>query len=245
MSAISDTITFNPRARWPARLHKAGAAAIAALLVACGGGSGDMGGSNTGGNGTTCSGSCGSTLITMQDAAGDFLSYTVDVVSLKLRKASGATVETLPATTRVDFAQLVDLSELISAGQIPAGDYVAATMTVDYSNASITADDGAGGSVALTPLDSSGNALTGPVDLTVQLDNRHHLIITPGRTARLAFDFNLAVSNTVDLGTATVTVTPMIQATVVPPADLKIRVRGTLVATDTVANTYTINVRPS
>jgi hypothetical protein len=78
----------------------------------------------------------------------------------------------------------------------------------------------------------------------VQLDNRHHLVITPGRTARLAFDFNLAVSNTVDLGTASVTVMPLIQATVVPPADLNIRVRGILVSTDTMANTYTVNVRP-
>lgn len=244
MSEATSGITFNPPALWPARLLKAGAAALAALLVACGGGSGDMGGSNNGGGVSACTGGCGPAVITMQDAAGDFLSYTVDVVSLKLRKASGATVETLPATTRVDFAQLVDLSELISAGQIPAGDYVAATMTVDYSNASIMADDGAGGSVALTPLDTSGNALTGPVDLTVQLDNRHHLVITPGRTARLAFDFNLAVSNAVDLGTATVTVTPLIQATVVPPADLRIRVRGLLVATDTMANSYTVNVRP-
>jgi hypothetical protein len=244
MSGTSPDITFNTPARWPARLLRAGVAALAALLVACGGGTGDMGGSNNGGSGTSCTGGCGPAIITMQDAAGDFLSYTVDVVSLKLRKASGATVETLPATTRVDFAQLVDLSELISAGQIPAGDYVAATMTVDYSNASITADDGAGGSVALTPLDTNGNVLTGPLELTVQLDNRHHLIITPGRTARLAFDFNLAVSNAVDLGTASVTVTPLIQATVVPPADLKIRVRGILVATDTKANTYTVNVRP-
>src|ERR1700688_589625 len=109
MSAISDTITFNSPARWATRLFKAGVATLAALLVACGGGSGDMGGSNTGGGVSACTGGCGPAVITMQDAAGDFLSYTVDVVSLKLRKASGATVETLPATTRVDFAQLVDL----------------------------------------------------------------------------------------------------------------------------------------
>ncbi len=244
MSGTTPGMTFKPPACWPARLLKAGATALAALLVACGGGSGDLGGSNTGGGVSACTGSCGPAVITMQDTAGDFLSYTVDVVSLKLRKASGAMVETLPATTRVDFAQLVDLSELISAGQIPAGDYVAATMTVNYGNASIIADDGAGGSVALTPLDTNGNALTGPLDLTVQLDNRHQLLITPGRTARLAFDFNLAVSNAVDLGTASVTVTPLIQATVVPPADLRIRVRGLLVAADTMANTYTVNVRP-
>ena len=72
MSAFSDTMTFSAPARWSARLLKAGIATVAALLVACGGGSGNMGGSNNGVSGTTCSGSCASTLITMQDAAGDF-----------------------------------------------------------------------------------------------------------------------------------------------------------------------------
>src|SRR5258706_8869996 len=136
MSAIPDTIAFNAPARWVADLLKTSATLVAALLVACGG-SGDMGGSNNGGSGTACSRSCGLALITMQDAAGDFLSYTLYVTSLRLRKANGATVETLPPTTRVDFAQLVDLSELISAGQVPAGAYAAATMTVDYRNGSI------------------------------------------------------------------------------------------------------------
>ena len=180
----------------------------------------------------------------MQDAAGDFLNYTVDVVSLKLRKASGAVVETLPATARVDFAQLVDLSEVISAGQIPAGDYVAATLTLNYSNASINADDGNGGSLVLAAQDANGNALTGPIELSVQLDNHQHLVITPGRTARLAFDFNLAASNSVDMSTATVKVSPLIQASVVPPAELALRLRGGLVSTNTATSTYTVEVRP-
>jgi hypothetical protein len=218
------------------------AAACAALLFACGGGA-DGSAGNSGAMGS-CGTDCGAALITLQDAAGDFQSYTVDVVSLKLRKASGALVETVPATTRVDFAQLVSLSELISAGQIPSGDYVAATITLDYANASISADDGTGGSVALTPVDSQGNALSGQLELGVQLDNRHHLVITRARTARLAFDFNLAASNVVDLTSATVQVAPLIQASVVPPADLNIRVRGALVSTDTAASSYTLNLRP-
>src|SRR5258706_1465732 len=103
MSVIPDSIEIKAPARWAARLVKAGATLVAALLVACGGGSGDMGGSNNGGSGTACTGTCGSTLITMQDAAGHFLSYTVDLVSLQLRNASGAAVETLPATNRAHF----------------------------------------------------------------------------------------------------------------------------------------------
>src|SRR5262245_25319351 len=73
----------------------------AALLAACGGGDGDGSG---GGNQNppppppaACT-DCGSAVITMTDAQGDFLSYTVDVTSVKLKKANGTTVETLPAT---------------------------------------------------------------------------------------------------------------------------------------------------
>src|SRR2546426_381667 len=84
------------------------------LLAACGGGmsSGGMPGP------TSCgSSSCGGAMVTMTDAKGDFLSYTVNLTSLQLQTAAGASVETMPAVTKVDFAQLVDLTEVISAGQ--------------------------------------------------------------------------------------------------------------------------------
>ena len=236
MSSISDNVNASPARSLRSRMLALAATLSTALLAACGGGSGD--------SSITPVSDTGAAMITLQDAAGDFQSYTVDVVSLKLTKANGATVETLPATTRVDFEQLVDLSELINPGQIPSGEYVGATIALDYSNASIVAEDANGGSEALTPLDVNGNPLTGTLDLTVQLDNRHHLFISRDRTARLAFDFNLAASNSVDVTNATVTVSPLIQATVVPPADLAVRVRGTLLSADTTGNTYTINVLP-
>jgi len=237
MSSISDVLKSFKASDWRARLLALTATASAAMLAACGGSSG---------NSMTAppSADMGAAIVTLQDAAGDFQSYTVDVVSIKLAKASGAAVETVPATTRVDFAQLVDLSELISGGQIPAGEYVGATITLDYSNANIVAEDATGGSQVLAPLDAGGNALTGTIDLAVQLDHRHHLLITKGRTARLAFDFNLAASNSVDLMHNTVTVSPTIQASVVPPADFPVRVRGTLVSSDTSGSRYTVNVRP-
>ena len=232
----------------PAPGLRAMAAALlaTALLAGCGGGgSASMAGGGGGGGVTSgCTGSCGAALLTLQDASGDFQSYTVDVVSIKLTKASGAAVETLPATTRVDFAQLVNLSELFTAGQIPAGDYVAASITLDYSNASILVDDGNGGSATLAPVDSNGAAITGQVTLDVKLDNRNHLVITPSRTARLALDFNLAASDTVNLAAGTVTVNPVIQADVVPPATEPVRVRGGFASADTVANTYVVDVHP-
>jgi hypothetical protein len=64
------------------------------------------------------------------DAAGDFLSYIVSLTSLQLQTASGASVETLPAAAQVDFTKLVNLTEVLSAGQIPATDYVSAQLTL-------------------------------------------------------------------------------------------------------------------
>ena len=226
----------------------AGLAACGMLLLAgCGGGmssgmSSGMGGTSAA---ASCSSSsCGASMVTLTDAKGDFLSYTVNLTSLKLQTAAGASVETMPAVTKVDFAQLVDLTEVISAGQIPAAEYVSATLTLDYAGANITADDGTGTAVALKPVDANGAALTGAVTVSIKLDNANHLLITPGRTGRLAFDFNLAASNTVDLAAATVTVSPTLVATVVPSDDKQIRVRGGLVSASTTANDFVLNVQP-
>jgi hypothetical protein len=215
------------------------------LLAGCGGGmmSGGTGGT-VGTSSCSSSMSCGASMVTMTDAKGDFLSYTVNLTSLKLQTAAGASVETMPAVTKVDFAQLVDLTEVISAGQIPAAEYVSATLTLDYTGANITADDGTGAAVALKPVDANGAALTGPVTVAIKLDNSNHLLITPGRTGRLAFDFNLAASNTVDVTAATVTVSPTLVASVVPADNKQVRVRGGLVSASTTANDFVLNVQP-
>jgi len=223
----------------------AGLAACGMLLLAgCGDGMSSGMGNNPGGSACSGSMSCGASMVTLTDAKGDFLSYTVNLTSLQLQTAAGASVETMPAVTKVDFAQLVDLTEVISAGQIPAAEYVSATLTLDYTGANITADDGAGAAVALKPLDAKGAALTGPVTVSIKLDNANHLRISPGRTGRLAFDFNLAASNTVDLTAATVTVSPTLVATVVPSDNKQIRVRGGLVSASTTANDFVLNVQP-
>jgi hypothetical protein len=230
------------------RSSLAGLAACGVLLLAgCGNdGMSGMGGMSSGANtpAACSSSSCGPAMLTMTDAKGDFLSYTVNMTSLQLQTASGATVETLPAVTKVDFAQLVDLTEVISAGQIPAAEYVSATLTLDYAGANITADDGTGKAMALKPVDSNGAAIAAPVTVSVKLDNAHHLLITAGRTGRLAFDFNLAASNKVDLTAMTVAVSPTLVATVVPSDNKKVRVRGQLVSASTTANDFVLKVQP-
>jgi len=224
-------------------IRGAGLALVAAVIGACGGAATTgTGGGLVGGN-DACSGGCGTALLTITDAPGDFLSYTIDVTSLQLKRANGTLVQALPVTSRIDFAQLVDLDEVLSAGQIPAGEYVSATLNVDYSNASIVVDDGTGAGVTVSPVNASGAAL-GTVALNVELDNRNRLAITPGRIARLAFDLNLAASNAVDLATHKVTVSPFIVASVVPPDTRETRVRGKLASVDVAGSSYTVDLRP-
>ena len=182
-------------------------------------------------------------MMTLTDAAGDFLSYKVNLVSLQLKKSDGTLVETLPATTAVDFVELIDLTEILSARQIPAGEYVAAQVTVDYTNATLMVDDGTGNGVAVMPVDSTGAAL-GELQLTVQLDNRNDLKISAATASRIAFDFNLLASNTVNLTAKTDTVSPTLVASVVPIDNKQIRVRGAIAAVDTGNSDYTVNVDP-
>ena len=83
---------------------------VALILAACSQGpGGSMPSSSNGPPASSCTTDCGTVFVAITDADGDFLSYSVDVVSLKLKRANGAMVETLPATTRIDFAQLVEM----------------------------------------------------------------------------------------------------------------------------------------
>lgn len=220
-------------------LKLAALAGLAALAAACGS---DEAAPPDGGAPQGCA-DCGTALLTITDAPGDFQSYTIDVTSLELVKANGTVVQTLPETTRIDFAELVDLGEVLSAGQIPAGVYTSATLRVDYTDAEILVEDDAGGSVEVNPVDAAGAAV-GEVELTVQLDARNHLTITPRRVSHLSFDLNLEASNTVNLAAGTVMVSPFIVASVVPPEERDLRVRGRLRDVDLAADTYTVQVRP-
>ena len=79
-------------------------------------------GCSSGGSGSdAANATTGQALVSLTDAAGDFLSYTVDVQSLTLTKLNGAVVETLPLTTRVNFADYVEMTEFFTAATIPSG----------------------------------------------------------------------------------------------------------------------------
>lgn len=217
------------------------------MLAACGGGAGSSGvaGSGAPGVGSGCTpATCGSVYVAMTDADGDFLSYTVDVLSLSLERADGTTVQALPVSTRVDFSQYVDLSEFLTAATVPVGTYVAGTLRLDYTNAAISVELN-GQPQAARAVDASGNAL-GIRDVRVVLDNRGRLVVAPGRPALLTLDFDLTASNSVNLATTpiTVTATPALVASIAPVDEKELRLRGPLVSVDTAASTYVTDVRP-
>ncbi len=192
----------------------------------------------------TAGSDCGTVYIGFTDADGDFLSYSVDVVSLTLTKASGAVVNALPVRQRVDFAQLVDMTELVTAATIPSGTYVRASMQLDYAGNEVNVEVN-GAPAAATVVGKDGLPL-GVVNFDIQLDNRNHVVVVPGRPAFLQLDFDLAASHTVDIGTtpATATAEPFLVATLQPVEEKELRVRGPLVAVDTAASNYVIDIRP-
>ena len=232
-----------------------------AALVACGGGGSSTGASGTTG-GTVQAASTGTAVVSLTDAAGDFQHYVVNVTSIQLKKADGTVVETLPATTQVDFAQLVNLSEIVSAAQVPAGTYTSASITLDYSSASIIVDNGAGGSITVPTANLLNGSATGtpaigstPITMALTLPTGQPLVVNKGTVSHLALDFTLSLSNTLSPTAAningstlpvnvTVTVNPTLAASIVPDATKSLSLRGGLVSVDSAASSYTIKVRP-
>ncbi|HEY8519838.1 MAG TPA: DUF4382 domain-containing protein [Gammaproteobacteria bacterium] len=230
-----------------------GTGALAAVLTACGGSGGGSGGGDlaAGGSAAECvpadpatSAECGTVLVALTDADGDFVSYTVDVLSVTLRRENGATVELLPNATRVDFAQLVDLADLLTAATVAPGDFDGGTIRLDYSNAEVFVEAG-GETVQAQVVDETGAPL-GVTELEIDLADREHLVVTRGRTAFLTVDFDLAASHDVDVtrDPPVVAVKPVIVAAVAPVEQKQLRVRGAVREVRVDDDEYVIAVRP-
>lgn len=187
---------------------------------------------------------CGTVMLALTDADGDFLNYTVDVLSLTLETANGRTVETLPGATRINFTDYVDLTELVAVATIPPATYVSGTIRLDYSDAEVFVEaNGDAKQAVVTDLD--GVALT-QTELRITLSNRDQLTIVKGRSALLQLDFDLDASHVVDIvpTPATAVSEQFIVAEVSPVDEKDIRVRGRLAAVSEDEMTYTIAVRP-
>ena len=213
------------------------------IVVGCG-----LAACSGGGDSGTASATSGQAIISMTDAAGDFLSYAVDVESLTLTKQNGAIVETLPLKTRVNFADYVEMTEFFTAATIPSGTYTSARMRLNFSAADIQVEDASGNAVAVPAgniRDGSGNALS-ILDVEVQFDDRRTLFIAPGIPAHLTLDFNLQASNTADLTVTppVVTVKPFLVADVDPQKPKTMRLRGPLKSVHPQNQNYEVFLRP-
>jgi hypothetical protein len=207
------------------RRMTAGPAAIVVLgLVAC--------------NGTAV------VTLTATPSTDNFLAYRVGLVSVELTTSDGKTSsKALPASTTVDLAHLVDVSEVLGAGGVAKANYQALVVTVDYGSAQIVYDDGSVNGMALTPVNASG-AAAGQVKLSLTLDPADSYSISSSKVARLSLNFDLAASNIVNTTNKTVTVKPLITGSANSIDAKLVRLRGPLTSVDTANTRYTTGVEP-
>ena len=173
----------------------------------------------------------GEVTVSLTDAEGDFVTYSVDVLSIKLTKKNGLEVETLPVTTTVDFTQYVDMTEFLTAASVPLGAYSKATMVLDYSNADIRVENTAGETVQVTSIKDADNNDVTTMEVSVYLENQSALVIAPGLISHITLDFDLKVSNTVSFdgaGAASVVVEPSLVVDIDKESPKAHRVRGLL-----------------
>ncbi len=204
-------------------------------LGACGGG-----GSSDAGQGDN-----GEVLIALTDAEGDFVSYTVDVLSIKLERQDGTEVETLPMNTRVDFAQYTEMTEFLTAASVPRGIYVRGSVVLDYSNADIWVEDAAGEATQVTEfLDNAGAPVT-ELEVRITLEGRHQLPIAPGIPKNLMLDFDLKESHVVSVADpVSITIDPVFVVEVDPQKPRIHRTRGPLKQVNVADNAFEIYIRP-
>jgi len=187
----------------------------------------------------------GEVIIGLTDAEGDFLSYDINVTSIKLMRADGTEVETLPLHSRIDFSQYVDVTELITAATIPSGRYTRASLTLDYADADVRVE--VSGEPSVTDmLNHLGQPLTSSMEMTVQLGDNEPVLIAPGIPAHLTLDFDLQASHEVDTSVTppTAVVQPMLLADVGLKNAKPHRLRGLLKSVDTTSNEIKLNIRP-
>lgn len=187
----------------------------------------------------------GEIAIGLTDAEGDFLSYAVDVVSIKLTHANGNRIETLPVSTRVDFAQYVDTTEFLTAARVPNGAYTRAAITLNYQNAQILVENAEGNALEAMAVDESGNRLQRK-EMEIQFNDNNPFVIAPGLLSHITLDFDLSASHQLDFSQAP----PKVQVAPVLIADTKLdnpkthRLRGLLDTVNLEASTFNVHIRP-
>jgi hypothetical protein len=169
------------------------AAAMAALLSSCGG--------NT-------IPPPGTPVVTFTATNKTFASYIVAIDSITFTGADGSFATPLVSPETVDLAKLSDLGELVQAPAVPSDTYTSATVTLDYTAASVWVQDN-GSSVHVTPVLPGGTGLL-TAAITITFDPAHPLVITAYECARVTLNFDLDAFNYVNLPAQTVSVNPFV-----------------------------------
>ena len=153
------------------------------------------------------------------EPAPQYASYVVTIDSITLTRSDN-TVYTAVATPEVvDLTQIHNFAELWSSGAIPNGTYIAATITLDYTDAVIVLRDGntqvtcvpsttkASGDCAI--LDPKYGTTPTTYSLTVEFDPLTQPNITPTyastSAALMAVDIDLPASGYIDYSTSPAT----------------------------------------
>jgi hypothetical protein len=188
------------------------------------------------------------TTLTTTDDVGQFTGYLVTIDSVVLVGQLNGSVSAIAVPETVDFTKLPNLSELWATASLPVDTYTQAIITLDYTSAQISVMVN-GAPVKVTVVDPDGNVPT-TIAVTVTLDPANQLILQPtfatSNALRLAINYDMTASNSVNLTTSppTLTVTPFMTAATTAADSKLIRVRGPLINSSLTTGTYTVVVRP-
>lgn len=202
---------------------------LAVLLAACGGGGGSF---------STGSSNDSSVTISFTDAPSDEVAmFEVDVTDVVLERISGSDVSVLAKKTRVDFAQLTDVGDLVTGGGIPSGFYTGMTMTLDFTNAVVLLN---GKTTPASVVDANGNPITGAVAVSVSFPSSGRPQARARRNHLFELDLDLNDAVVVDSTLNKVTFTPVLSAELDPSAPREVWRSGYLSAVDTSGGTFTV-----
>jgi hypothetical protein len=188
----------------------------------------------------------GTPVVTMGSGNGnsnpDFAAYIVTVDDITLTRNDGTLVEPLATPETVDLARVTSLSELVEGPAVPSGTYLSATLTLDYTSASIWINSN-GTAVPVAALDPSGAAMTA-ISITITFDPANPLVINISQSVRMNIDIDLAASNSINVNSSSVTVQPFLVISPAPVDATVMRARGIYVTEQSVASGFIMNMRP-
>ncbi len=196
-------------------------------------------------------GSCGSTtyqngtpIFTVTSTNVHFTSFVVLIDSITLTRNDGNVFTAVGVEERADLTKVTDLTELLGAPAIPTGTYTQGTITLDFAtDPPIINADVNGQSVGLTPVDTTGAALTTQT-ITFNMDPNKPLVINYYQGVNFGFEFDLAASSIINTATSTVTFTPVIVASTVLANSNPVHVRGQFLIANQQTNSFILNSDP-